>query len=92
MVIHTTIRNRKTAKYKKLKKQIKKFGVITSEEFEVTDDDFARQLWDDNERLEKEVKVLRNELNKSNFRAVIIMSISIIVYYLNNKFKQNKSE
>ena len=92
IIIMSAIRMKKTAKYRRLKKQTVKLGILTQEEFEFSEDDFTRQLWDDNQRLEKEVKVLKKEFNKLSFVAFMIGIILLIPYYLKEKFKKNEKK
>ena len=92
IIIMSAIRMKKTAKYRRLKKQTVKLGILTQEEFEFSEDDFTRQLWDDNQRLEKEVKVLKKEFNKLSFVAFMIGIILLIPYYLKEKFKKKRKE
>jgi len=92
LVMVTTIRMKKTAKYRRLKKQTVSFFILVKEEFEITDDDFTRQLWDDNERLEKEVKVLKKEFSKLSLFALIMVIILFIPYYLKQKLKKDEND
>jgi hypothetical protein len=88
----SAIRMKKTAKYRRLKKQVVKLGILIQEEFEFSEDDFTRQLWDENQRLEKEVKVLKKEFNKLSFVAFIMVIILLIPNYLKQKIKKNEKK
>ena len=68
----------------RLKKQTLNFLNIHKKEWELSEDDFTKQLWDDNERLENEVKVLKKEVSKLSLLGIII----VFFYYIEQKLKR----
>lgn len=80
---NTAIRLKKTAKYRRLRKQTVTFFILLKEEFEISDDDFVKQLWEENQRLENEVKVLKKDFNKISLFSVLML----IMFYIGQKFK-----
>ena len=84
IVIMIIVSVQKKNKYMRLKKQTLNFLNIHKKEWEYLEDDFTKQLWDDNERLENEVKVLKKEVSKLSLFGIIV----VLIYYIEQKFKK----
>ncbi len=78
----------KRNKYRRLKSQTVNIGIYSAK-WEFTEDDFLKQLCEDNERLENRVKVLSKEITNLSFVAFMVAMVFLLPYYVKEKFKKN---
>ena len=81
---------KKRNKYMRLKKQTINL-ILWSKEWEMSEDDFLKQLIDDNERLENRVKVCERELNKMSLKNLILVILALFALWIKKDKKNNKT-
>lgn len=76
-------------KYKVWKKDTINFGFI-KREYELSEDKFINELWDENMRLESEIKLLRKKYNNLTLKVFLIALIISLSEFIKNKIKKQK--
>ena len=91
MVIMVIDKKKRRDKYMVWKKQTLNL-VIYSKEWERTDDAVLQQLFDENQRLENENKLLKKEKSKLSFVLLLSTIFSIFILWLTLRFDRKRKD